>query len=196
MLHKCAVSLTNFMLGNQSIAEEDHEVYVYGFEMILSTAASILVIVFISFLVGETLGSLVFLACFLTLRAYAGGYHANSYLSCFCTMQCLYGIVLALCLFIPHGWKWACSLILIPLCVILVFFKAPQDHPNRTVEGDEYKVFRFRSRLIILLEALIAVLLYMWNPLLLPYVWWLTLGMTAATIGLFVPLPKPATDSQ
>lgn len=187
MLHKCALYLASILLKNQAISEEDLEIYVYGWEMILSTAGATLAILIISVLFKQFLGSLLYMLFFITLRSYAGGYHANSYLGCFLITITIYLGALAVVYFTAPGYILTGMLALLPISIFLVFWRAPQDHPNRPLDTEaERRKFTKRSRFLVLAQATAILLIYYWQPQWQVYLWWATLGITAAGCSLLV----------
>lgn len=181
MLHACAVYLTKMLLKNNAISEENQDIYIYGWEMILSTAGSVAAILLVAIVFKQLPGTVLFLLFFLTLRAYAGGYHANSYLGCFSSSLVVYLVFLTISLKMPVAYMpigiWCLTL----LSVALVFLRAPQDNPNKPITTEEERKRLTKiSRLLALGQAGLVVLLSWLTPSLTPYLWWATLGMTDA----------------
>ena len=56
--------------------------YKYGLEITISSLLNILLIISIGIISGQLIESVLFLICFIPLRQFTGGYHANSYLKC------------------------------------------------------------------------------------------------------------------
>ena len=58
------------------------EVYIYGIELLISSAVSTVVIFLIGLLTNTFFESVVFLISFSAIRVYTGGYHSMTYLRC------------------------------------------------------------------------------------------------------------------
>ncbi len=87
MENKLAKWIFRQLREKQVVDEEYEEVYVYGLELILSFLISTSIILVIGLLSGQIISTLTFLATFILIRQYTGGYHANSYIMCkFCTI--------------------------------------------------------------------------------------------------------------
>lgn len=83
MLHSCAEYLTHTLYRHCPLSEEKRPVFVYGFELSLSTLSSILSIILLSIIFKNVYSSLLFLYTFFFLRLFSGGYHAPTYSKCF-----------------------------------------------------------------------------------------------------------------
>ena len=68
------------------------DVYRYGIEITLSTILNVGLVMIGALLLGDPLGGLIYLICFVLLRSFCSGYHANSYFKCNCLMVVLYVI--------------------------------------------------------------------------------------------------------
>ena len=72
-----------FLSSNKIISKNDEPVYAYGAELILANMVSWLTFVVIGIVSRQLIYVCVFSVCFLVLRTYAGGYHANTRLGCY-----------------------------------------------------------------------------------------------------------------
>jgi len=82
-LHAIAVKCTNALKDRNIISAEQENIYIYGFELILSFLSSILFVVIWSTIFGKLNVALIFLLFFIPVRITSGGYHASTYRSCF-----------------------------------------------------------------------------------------------------------------
>jgi len=185
MLHKLSIYLTNKLLNGETIDEDDYEIYIYGWSMLLSTAASVIAVLILALIFGQFIGTLLFMICFLSLRAYAGGYHANSYLGCFLTMIGIYLAALLIQLKTPQVYLTIIITFLLLISTVVIFIRAPQDHPNRPIEGEERVIFTRRSRFIIVSQVIIICGLLYLNYF-LQYLWWATIGIVFASLSLLL----------
>ena len=86
MISKLAKNIAHFFVI-QNITEESKEViYAYGMELLISDVLNTIIVLLIA-LISHTLPAVVvFIAVFMGLRKFVGGYHANSHLSCMFTL--------------------------------------------------------------------------------------------------------------
>ncbi len=96
MINKCANVCFNAVLGNKEMEKDEKEVYIYGFEIILSTVSSFLFMFLFSLLIGRPLYALIFFAIFYVLRLYCGGFHAKTYFKCFVATNSLFILLVVL----------------------------------------------------------------------------------------------------
>lgn len=82
MINHISKIITNFFLQQKSISEDEKEIYQYGVEITISSILNILLILLLSILVRSVLSGIVFLVCFIYVRRYTGGYHAETYFRC------------------------------------------------------------------------------------------------------------------
>lgn len=70
------------------------EIYVYGFELLLSSLLETGAIILIGCLLGKFTETILFLLSFSSIRFFSGGYHAKSYLKCFVVTLISYILIL------------------------------------------------------------------------------------------------------
>ena len=82
MLNRCACLLTDKLCRRGVVEEQKRPVFIYGFELLMSTLSSMVSIFIFSLLLGAPYASLCFFVAFMGLRFFAGGYHAPTYRLC------------------------------------------------------------------------------------------------------------------
>ena len=90
MLHRLSKRIAESLLAKQCFAQEDLDIYIYGTELVLSFALGMSMILVLSVLFSALAEGLVFLASFILLRAYTGGYHCYTYVKCNTLFVCLF----------------------------------------------------------------------------------------------------------
>lgn len=155
--------LASAMVDSGAAKESDREIYVYGLEILISTAASVACVIVAGLLLGEILETLVFLAFFIALRSAAGGFHASSHLRCFLITMGAYAITMALVLVMPAvASRWAALPVAAAALVAVAGF-APAPHENRPASGAELKKFRAFSLWIAAVQLLIVAAMAVLN---------------------------------
>lgn len=69
------------------------EIYVYGFELIISSIVETSALIIIGGLTHKMIETIIFLLSFSSIRIFSGGYHAKSYLRCFIVTLAGYTLV-------------------------------------------------------------------------------------------------------
>ena len=157
MYAKLAKKLTDSFVKKGSVKEEEADIYVYGFQLILSSASYALIFIIISILTNVLLASAVFFAGFYVIRTFCGGFHASTYLRCHVLFAANHLAFIALLYLIPSDMIKVVSSILYALCIISILLFAPVDHKNKRFIKNEYR--RFRKKSVIYGFVLVLVLL-------------------------------------
>ena len=162
MLNKISYKLSSIVANNTGVDEETREVYQYAFELILTTIigfAAILAIAMLS--IGIEYG-IIFLIFFSSLRTVAGGYHADSYLKCFCVSCVMFvGVVIAyrilLSLDIRAGWLTIIAVV----SGIYIILRAPVLHRNQPLNERKIQKNKQMAKIIVITELAVICLLAM-----------------------------------
>ncbi|MCM1040289.1 MAG: accessory gene regulator B family protein [Ruminococcus sp.] len=88
---KLSYFFADFFVARKWIREEDKIIYVVGMDVILSTTWQIMIILLLGAWRKRIIEAVVYLAFFLSVRKYSGGYHASTRTGCFifCTIAYL-----------------------------------------------------------------------------------------------------------
>ena len=157
MLNKISYKLSNIVAVKTGSDEDSREVYQYALELILSTVIGFAAILAVaSITIGIQYG-IVFLVFFSALRSVAGGYHADTYLKCFCVSVAMFVGVVVVCevlMYFAMGSRW---LILPAIAAgVYIIFRAPVLHPNQPLSEKRVQKNKQVAKVIVLVE-LIAV---------------------------------------
>ena len=76
MFASLTMKIVNFLIKNDVIKKDDQEIYIYGFDRILTP-------LLFGVILGELYQGLIFVFSFMALRKYSGGYHANTPIQCY-----------------------------------------------------------------------------------------------------------------
>lgn len=87
---KLSYFLADFFVSRGWIDEDGKIAYVVGVDVIISSLAQILLILMLGIIRGRLSEAIVYLAFFLTIRRYCGGYHASTRIGCFVIFTFLY----------------------------------------------------------------------------------------------------------
>ena len=211
MISKLAKSIAHFFVV-QNITEESKEViYAYGMELLISDVLNTIIVLLIALFSHTLPAVVVFIAVFMGLRQFVGGFHANSHLSCMFTccllcrnvvqwfhanshLSCMFTLVMVMMVF-SYGICnvsghitpiFSISFIMIALPIILCI--APVPHPNKPMS--EEKSVKLRKRSCILAVTLsvvtIALLVFQYQKLSLYVSSGMLLSAIMALLGHFL----------
>ena len=155
MYEKLSTKITNLLIKYNFVQKSDSEIYVYSFEIILSTLVSTTFIIIWSILFKQFLNTLLFFIGFFMCRKFSGGYHAQSQLSCFLFTQLIFITFLSWISF-SNILKNENVLIIISLfSSVVICFIAPVDNINNTFSDSEKKKFRKKSLIFTLFNLIL-----------------------------------------
>lgn len=145
MLNRISVKLSKRLLDKIEGDRREEEVYVYGFELILSTLTGLASILILTVVFSEPMVGFLFIVVFVPLRIFTGGYHASTYGRCFIISNVSYVTLLVL-----KHLTWSHTPIMAWYCLLLascyyILARAPVINPLQPV--NEYK--KRRSKKIV-----------------------------------------------
>lgn len=147
MISKLAKGTACFFVDNKIIEAEDSEVYAYGIELLLSTIFNLIIAIIIALISNEFIPCVINLTAFVTIRMYAGGYHADTHWGCMLTLAC----VLIIFILIIKTISLTVMMISIPimwiLSAIIIFIFSPVEHPNKPIS--DKKKLKLRKKALI-----------------------------------------------
>jgi len=153
MFAKSAEKLSHYLLHYNVIASEQYEICRYGFQQGFTVLLNIVTIAAIGLAMGEFLHAAIFLAAFIPLRRFAGGYHAKTPVRCY-----LYsvGLVTAILLAIKLSvlTHFICIIIFSVSCTVIAVL-APVEDKHKPLDNIEHTVFRKRTHIVAAIETLL-----------------------------------------
>ena len=185
MIKKAAVWSTSWLCANGIIEPEKDKIYAYGMELVLSGLINILSVLLISILLFYPVDGLLFLAAFIPLRTTAGGYHANSHLSCNLVFLSTFIVLEGL----GYWLLKYCSVILYLVIAIISFVTllilSPSEAKNKPLTPERRQSNRRRSLILGGLNLVVGSIL-VWG-LQAPAPWCTSyyFGVIAASISMW-----------
>lgn len=161
MEYKLAQLICAYLLKNKTITEDLRDVYVYGFEILLSFVFSVLTILLLGLLTNNILVSLIYLIVFIFTRRFVGGYHANTHFKCQLCSFIIFSTVLLLTSYIDVDIYWICTLMVIGTFSILIL--APIENPHKPITEQQHKKCKVTGLIIFLLTSNVSLLIRDFN---------------------------------
>lgn len=154
-MDKIASKITEHLLLMDVIDQKDAAIYCYGLEVLLLSLLEIISILCLALLVGNFIETLFYFAAFISLRLFAGGYHASTRLRCYLLSLFVYGIFSWLLTNFPIEHRLLFSVVVAGFSVVMIFLLEPVIHVNRYWEEQEQLHYWKKSRQIVVGEMLI-----------------------------------------
>lgn len=154
----CRTTVNKLCVKN-IIKEEDMEVYQYGLELLIATVFKGLGIIIIASLTGLLIEATVFILFFSSLRVQAGGYHAETIMSCFIGTLILIFSSIILVKILPVIYQPYYILIAVVSSIFLVFLYAPLESKNKPLTENEKIIYRCKSLHTVIIGSIIILFL-------------------------------------
>lgn len=138
---------TDKLLEMQIIKDEEKDIYSYGFKQGIILLINMITMIIIGLLFNMIWESIIFMVSYSFLRVYAGGYHANSNLSCYLFSVAMMAAVLWLIKLIPWN-SFICSIIAVVTSMIILLL-APVEDNNKPLDKKEKEVFKKRTNIVL-----------------------------------------------
>ena len=151
--------LTNCLVLNGSIREEDKDLYVFGIEQGLFVALNTATTFLVSMCFGMIWQGLLFLLCYFSLRSYSGGYHASTPTRCYVLSTAITVLFFTL-LESSGGWPQFVILSLGIIGSVITALFSPLESINKPLDALERKTYKRRSVAILLVQIGAGLLLY------------------------------------
>ncbi len=148
--------ITEWLLANEAIPREDKEIYRYGIQQGMIALVNLGTTVVIGLVFGKLLESLLFMAAYIPLRSYAGGYHAKTAVRCYFFSIVMMGAVLWVMRYVMYSALICGCLTAISGSVIWLL--VPVEDRNKPLDDVEKVVYRKRARGIVLTESILSLL--------------------------------------
>lgn len=189
MYNRLANKITFILISKGIIEENKHDIYAYGFEILVAYLFYILYFSLISIITCTAFTSLSFLLGFVVLRNFAGGYHAATYKMCHILFALNHVIYIFVQYYIPTDMYIPVFVTIVLISVLSIWLLAPVDHENRPFSDSEFVRFRKRSRAytFAIIFATVVILLI---PKLYDLGFGYLFGTLSATISLIIAKMK------
>lgn len=159
MLEKTSAYLTNQLYIKGEIEENKIEVIKYGFEILISSALILFSVPLYAGVIFRLSDGIMFLAFFMPIRLFSGGYHAPTYRKCYvCTMS-LFAMVILISYLLPIKDG---AFVLFGLIVSsgYIFVKAPCVNAHHPLTERRYRKNKVRARITVVVESAMSIILF------------------------------------
>lgn len=151
MISAIADRISEEMLHEGLILEEDRELYQYGFFLLISRGIFFVIAGIAGALVGNLWDSIFFYILFSLLRGYAGGLHADREAVCLFSTTAYLFLAAKIIFCLRRGNYVILSCGVLVVCSALVLLIAPLDSDSKPLGESEMRHYRKVTRLLTLL---------------------------------------------
>ena len=157
LLTRLAGKIGNDLVHSSVIKEEEAEIYIYGINQILVSVLNVSSALIIGLIFGVFFEITVFMAAYIPLRSFAGGYHAKTPLRCY-IFSVIMLIVVSIGMKYLYMTEWVYYVVLAAAASVVLILSPVEDR-NKPLDETEHKVYKRRTVLIMTVELFIALLL-------------------------------------
>jgi accessory gene regulator B len=157
-MKKVITRLADRFVRKGIISEEDKVVYEFGIYQGMTLTINLLTILIVGYLFNEIFSLIAFSVFYLSIRSYAGGYHADTELRCYLVSTAMLLIVVYILKYVsisPYA-------LMITLCfsITSLVLLAPVENHSKPLDDLEKKVYRSRTLKIMVLQLCVMVISY------------------------------------
>lgn len=156
MLHTCAVGFTRILYRHCHLPASHAAIYIYGSELLFSTALATFSILLTSFLAGRLFAGILFILIFVSLRVFVGGYHASTYRNCFLLTNVVFLAALTASILLDKLGGSILTLGLI-LSICIIWMLAPICNPHHPLSKESYQKNKSVGRVLVCIEGMASV---------------------------------------
>ena len=154
-LDKLSRRIGDSLVRSNIVKAEDAEIYIYGINQILVSVLNVSTAIIIGLIFGVFFDIAVFMAAYIPLRSFAGGYHAKTPLRCY-----IFSIIMLIIVSIGMKYlyltEWIYYAVLLA-ATLVVFALSPVEDRNKPLDEIEHKVYKKRAIFISVTEILVGL---------------------------------------
>lgn len=155
LLARLAGKIGNNLVHSGVIKEEDAEIYIYGINQILTYVLNVSSALIIGLIFDVFTEVAVFMAAYIPLRSFAGGYHAKTPLRCY-VFSVIMLIVVSIGLKYLHIADWVYYAVL-AAATLVVLVLSPVEDRNKPLDEIEHRVYKKHAAIIVATEILVGL---------------------------------------
>ena len=154
-----AERITECLMKQGIIEEQRKELYTFGIRQMTDMILNIVTVICIGIWFRMLPELVLFTLAYVSIRCYAGGYHARTRMLCYFCSLVMFLAALPI-IYILTG-NSIISLAITAITSVIIFILAPVEHHNKPLRENEKKVYRQRARIFTGGELLIAVIAHL-----------------------------------
>lgn len=143
--------------------KEKEEIIRYGLDRIKSTCTMTLMTLLMGCIFQVFFQSIIFLVCFIILRKYAGGYHANTQNWCYVISTVIIAVALLVIRYMSDSSDNEIFILLQSVNFILLYFLVPVDNKNHRLEQWEKEKYGKKARKRLICLYVLSVILHFYT---------------------------------
>lgn len=155
-MERIVQSLSKKIAGYVSTDEEQRDVLEYGVHQTILIILNVLTVVVFGLVWNDLLFISILFVCFVTVRSYAGGYHADTELRCYLLSIVEINLLLLFKYYLEIPSE--IYIVIAGVAVLIIFFLAPVANFTKPLDSCEVTVYRKRTRRMLLAQSALMIL--------------------------------------
>lgn len=155
-LAKLSHRIGNDLMRSDIIKAEDAELYIYGINQILVAMLNLSSALIVGLIFNVFLEVAIFMAAYIPLRSFAGGFHAKTPFRCY-----IFSVIMLTVVSIGMKrlflMEWVYYVVL-SVAALIVLALSPVEDRNKPLDDIEHKIYKKRTIFIAAVELVIALL--------------------------------------
>lgn len=161
MSERVATRLAIIASENGVISNEDRELYIYSYQIMIERTISWACILLVALLFGTLYPyTLIFMAFYLTLSMFTGGLHVPSFWLCLAASVGIYLVFSLVEPFMTTSLPMNAIILVIVCCAVTISILGPVAHPNKPMDAKSMTRCRKISIAIIFIQTTIAFIFF------------------------------------
>lgn len=149
--------ILRYQIQNKYISEKDEDLYIYAYTILIEESVNILIAFIIGLLSNEIKFILCFLGSYISLRRYAGGYHAKRSVTCMVVSAILIILVCILKKSQVIDFRSNAMYFVLILAQIVILVVSPVDSESKRLSRSECKKYRNKTFKVFLIQELLLI---------------------------------------
>lgn len=154
-LAKLSRQIGDNLVRSEVVKVEDAEIYIYGINQILVSVLNVSTALIIGLIFGVFFEIAIFMAAYIPLRSFAGGFHAKTPLRCY-----IFSVIMLI--FVSIGMRYLYMAdrvyyVAFAAAAIVVLRLSPVEDRNKPLDEIEHRVYKKRTIFIAAAEILIGL---------------------------------------
>ncbi len=154
LLAKLSHKIGDNLVRSNVIEAEDAEIYIYGINQILVSVLNVSSALIIGLIFGVFLEITIFMAAYIPLRSFAGGYHAKTPLMCY-----IFSVMMLIIVSIGMKYLYLADwvyYVLLAVAALIIIILSPVEDKNKPLDEKEHKIYKKRAAIILTVEFVIC----------------------------------------
>ena len=156
-LNSMAKKIAFILVQREIVQNENLEIYKFGFELLLATALNGLIVLAASIVMNVFWQSLLLLIPFMLIRSNAGGFHANSHVSCMIIFLTVYIAGVQIVKHLPFHITIGTSYVSVVVATAIILMIGALPHENRPVSATEVKMYKRKARFLSMILLFVGL---------------------------------------